>query len=81
MDREQTRPTVGQLPPSALGPDGKFNPKTDEERKAWCEAARQRLKEVALMTDEEGEPPDAMEQMMRGINECRPHRPLFKGMY
>jgi len=54
---------------------------TDDERRAWCEAARQRLAEIAQMTDDEGEPPDAMEQMMRGIDEHRPHRPLFKGMY
>jgi hypothetical protein len=78
---ETIRPPVGELPPSALGPDGKFIPMTDEERRAWCEAARRRLAEIAQMTDEEGEPPDAMEQMMRGIDEGRPHRPLFKGMY
>jgi hypothetical protein len=53
----------------------------DEERRTWCEAARRRLSEIAGMTDPEGEPSDSMEQMMRGIDEGRPHRPLFKGLY
>jgi hypothetical protein len=54
---------------------------TAEERRAWSEAARRRLTEIARMTDDTGEPPDSLEQMMRGIDEHRPHRPLFEGMY
>jgi len=81
MTREPFPLPVWTLPPSGLGPDGKIIPMTDDERRAWCEAARQRLAEIAQMTDDEGEPRDAMEQMMRGIDEHRPHRPLFKGMY
>ena len=81
MKPEPIHPPVGELPPSGLGPDGKIIPMSDEERRAWCEAARRRIAEIAQMTDREGEPPEAMEQMMRGIDEGRPHRPLFKGMY
>jgi hypothetical protein len=76
---EIIRPPVDELPPSGLGPDGKIIPMTDEERRARCEAARQRLKEIAQMTDED--PPGSYEQFMRNLDEGRPHRPLFKGMY
>jgi hypothetical protein len=72
---------TGPLPPSGLGPDGKIVPMSDQERVACCEAARRRLAEVARMIDEEAEPPDALEQFMRGIDETRPHRPLFRGLH
>jgi hypothetical protein len=81
MTPETTPPLVRELPQSALGPDGKIIPMTDEERRAWCERARATLAAIAEMPDDDDEPPDAMEQMMRGIDEHRPHRPLFQGMY
>ena len=81
MTRETFDRLVETLPLSGLGTDGKIIPMTDDERRAWREAARRRLAEIAQMTDDEGEPSDAMEQMMRGIDEHRPHRPLFTGMY
>ena len=39
---------------------------TDEERRAWCENAQAVLAKIAQMTDDDGEPPETMEQMMRG---------------
>jgi hypothetical protein len=50
---------------------------TDEEQRAWCEAARRRLAEIAQMTDED--PPGAFEQFMRNFDEGHPHRPQFQG--
>jgi hypothetical protein len=79
MTQETISSPVGTLPPSCLGPDGKIIRLTEEERKAWCEAARQRLAEIAQMPDDD--PPGAFEEFMRGIDEGRPHRPMYKGMY
>jgi hypothetical protein len=72
------RPNLSKLPPSGLGPDGKLPRLTDEERRRLIESARQRLAEIAEMTDDD--PPGAFEEFMRNLDENRPHRPLFKGM-
>jgi hypothetical protein len=37
------------------------------------------LAEIAEMTDDD--PPGAFEEFMRSVDERRPHRPLFHGMY
>jgi hypothetical protein len=65
------------LPESSLGPDGKILRLSDEEWRERLESARRRLAEVALIPDEPNDPPD--EEWMRGIDEMRPLRPLFKG--
>jgi hypothetical protein len=70
---------VGPLPPSCLGPDGKFRAETDEERRKRQESARRRLREIAEIPNEPNDPPD--EDWMRAIDELRPHRPVFKGSY
>ncbi|MGA2702154.1 MAG: hypothetical protein ABSH35_13800 [Isosphaeraceae bacterium] len=67
------------LPPSCLGPDGKFKREREEERRKRLESARQRLREIAQIPNEPNDPPD--EEWMRGIDEMRPHRPLFEGCY
>src|SRR4051812_22101948 len=69
----------GALPPSGLGPDGKLRRMTDEESRQYIESARRRLREIAEIPDGPNDPPD--EEWMRGIDEMRPHRPMFKGMY
>jgi hypothetical protein len=79
MTPETIPSPVSELPPSALGPDGKVIPTTYEERLAWCENARATLAEIAQIPDNPSDPPD--EVWMRGIDEMRPHRPLFKGCY
>ena len=38
---------LGPLPPSCLGPDGKFRPETDKDRQKRLESARRRLREIA----------------------------------
>ena len=79
MTRETVPQPVGPLPPSGLGPDGKLLRMTDEEHRQYIESARRRLREIAEIPDGPNDPPD--EEWMRGIDEMRPHRPLFKGCY
>ena len=67
------------LPPSGLGPDGRLKIETGKERRKRLESARRLLREIAEIPDEPGDPPDA--EWMRGIDEMRPHRPVFKGCY
>jgi hypothetical protein len=67
------------LPPSGLGPDGKLRIETEDERRLRLESARRLLREIADIPDEPDDPPD--EEWMRGIDEARPHRPVFKGCY
>jgi hypothetical protein len=67
------------LPPSCLGPDGKFKPMSEQEHRQYIESALRRLDKIEQMTDDD--PPGAFEEFMRGIDEGRPHRPLFKGYY
>ena len=79
MTLEFPRPDPSKIPPSGLGPDGKLRRLTHEEHKCLIESASQRLAEIAEMTEED--PPGAFEEVMRSIDESRPHRPLFRGMY
>ncbi len=72
-------PNVDSLPPSCLGPDGKLRKMSEEERQQHLESARRRLAEIDQMTDED--PPGAFEEFMRGLDQSRPHRPMFKGYY
>ena len=79
MKPETIAPSTQTLPDSFLGPDGKVLRLTDEEWRQRLESARRRLAAVALIPDDPGDPPD--EEWMRGIDEMRPHRPLFRGHY
>jgi hypothetical protein len=67
------------LPPSCLGPDGKLRLESEAERRNRLESVRRRMAEIEQMTDED--PPGAFEEFMRGLDEGRPHRPMFKGYY
>jgi hypothetical protein len=69
------------LPPSCLGLDGKLPKMSEEEHRRYIESAMRRLDEVEQIPDGDDDPRDALEQMMRGIDETRPHRPLFEGYY
>jgi hypothetical protein len=67
------------LPPSRPGPDEKLRVESDAERRQRLESARRRLVEIAQIPNDPNDPPD--EEWMRGIDEMRPHRPLFKECY
>jgi hypothetical protein len=79
MKPEPLDAKMESLPPSCLGPDGKLPRITEEERRQHLESVRRRLAEIEQMTDED--PPGAFEEFMRGLDEGRPHRPMFKGYY
>jgi hypothetical protein len=49
---------------------------TEDQRKQRLESARLLLREIADIPDDPDDPPD--EEWMRGIDEMRPHRPVFK---
>ena len=59
--------------------DGKLIPIDESERRARSEAFRRLLADWAERTDED--PPEVFEEMARSIDEGRPHRRLFEGMY
>jgi len=73
------RPPTGVFPKSCLGPDGKIRRISEEERRQRSDALRKTLDAIAHIPDDD--PPGAFEEFMRGIDEGRPHRPMFKGMY
>ena len=59
---------------------GRLQPLTDEQRLARSEALGRALDEIAGMTDET-DTDEVWRDVMRGIDEGRPHRPLFEGSY
>jgi hypothetical protein len=72
----RTRP----LPVSGADAQGRMLPLTPEEEKAQVEAAARLIDDLRAIPDDE--PPDALEQVMRGIDENRPPgQKLFEGMY
>jgi hypothetical protein len=79
MKSEAVHSPIVELPKSCLGPDGKISPTTEEERRLRSEALRETLDAIAQMPDDD--PPGSFEEFMRGIDEGRPHRAMFKGMY
>jgi hypothetical protein len=52
---------------------------SEEEHRQYIKSALERLDKIEKMTDDD--PPGAFEEFMRGIDEGRPERPLFKGYY
>jgi hypothetical protein len=65
--------------PGAIDPNtGRLRPLTDEERRARSEELRRALDEIAGMTDET-DTDEVWRDVMRGMDESRPHRPLFEG--
>jgi hypothetical protein len=59
---------------------GRLLPLTEEELQARREAILADLDENDATTDET-DTDEVWREVMRGINESRPHRPLFEGMY
>jgi hypothetical protein len=79
MKPEPIESMPGPLPISGLDPNGKLKLETEHERRQRLESARRRLREIVDIPDGPDDPPD--EDWMRGIDELRPHRPVFKGCY
>lgn len=70
---------IPTFPPRTLDARGRLVPISPEERKARSEAAIRTIRALAALPDDD--PPDTMERMMRGIDEGRPYRKLFEGLY
>jgi hypothetical protein len=58
--------TATPVPPSCLGPDGRFRIETEEDRRKRIESARNRLREIAEIPNDPDDPPD--EEWMRAID-------------
>ncbi len=78
MKPETLKLKPGGLPPSGRGPVGKRKVEGEVERRRRLEQARQRLREMAEIPDDPDYPPE--EEWTRGIDEMRPHRPVFEWM-
>jgi hypothetical protein len=69
-------PPQGSIDPTT----GWLRPLTAQERKSRSEALGRALIDIAEMTDET-DTDEVWGEVMRGIDESRPHRPLFEGSY
>jgi excisionase family DNA binding protein len=66
--------------PGTVDPEtGRLRPLSPEERQARSEALARVFSELAPA--DETETDEAWREVFRGIDEGRPHRPLFEGMY
>jgi hypothetical protein len=59
---------------------GRLRPISDEERRTRSAALRRALAEIAEITDET-DTDEVWADIFRSIDESRPHRPLFEGLY
>jgi hypothetical protein len=68
------------LPVSCVDASGRVIPLSDEEQQARAAAFAKAMAELRGLPDDD--PPDALERMMRGVDENRrPGEKLFEGMY
>lgn len=61
-------------------PDGRLRPLNDQEWQARAEALARALADIEAMTDET-DTDEVWSDVLRGIDEARPHRPLFDGIH
>ena len=88
VDRPRTQePPAMAIAPSTVSPHrsvdtatGRLRTLTDQERRTRTEALGRALDEIAGMTDET-DTDEVWRGVLRGIDEARPHRPLFEGSY
>ncbi len=75
---------TGSTPFSAETVDrttGQILPMSEEERLARFEALRRLFEEWEAAPPDESDTEEIWREVMRSIDEGRPHRPLFEGMY
>jgi hypothetical protein len=71
---------IPAFPPIQCDPKtGRMIPLSDEEWAARRSAAIRALKAIEQLPDDDA--PGIEQEIMRGIDSHRPHRPLFEGMY
>jgi hypothetical protein len=72
---------IPSFPPIPVDPaTGRMLPISDEERAARRAAAIRAIKAIRRITDET-DTDELWREVYRGIDESRPHRKLFEGMY
>lgn len=71
---------IPMFPPRELDARGRLIPLSPEERQARTAAALRGLKALEQVTDET-DTEERWAEVFRGIDEGRPHRILFEGMY
>ena len=72
---------IPSFPPLALDPEtGRILPVSDEELAARRDAALRMLAVLDQITDE-SDTDEKWREVYRNIDACRPHRPLFTGLY
>jgi hypothetical protein len=72
---------IPSFPPIPIDPvTGRILPISDEERAARRAAAIRAIKAIGRITDET-DTDERWREVYRGIDESRPHRKLFEGMY
>lgn len=72
---------IPSFPPLALDPEtGRVLPVSDQELAARRDAALRMLKVLDQITDE-SDTDEKWSEVYQNIDSCRPHRPLFRGLY
>ena len=72
---------IPSFPPLVLDPEtGRMLPVSDEELAARRDAAIRMLKVLDQITDE-SDADEKWSEVYRNIDSCRPHCPLFRGLY
>ena len=72
---------IPAFPPASLDPaTGRMLPISDEELSARRTAVLRMLKVLDGITDE-SDTEEKWREVFRNIDSCRPHRPLFQGLY
>jgi hypothetical protein len=75
-------PGPADLPRSAVTPDGRLTTPAEEERRNLQKAAAELLAElesIDVSADAQEDSEEVWDEVMRRIDEGRPHRPLFGG--
>jgi hypothetical protein len=72
---------AARLPAPGFDAEGNLLPIPQEERAARSERLRRLFEEWAQQPPEPTDSDETWEQVMRGIDDERPHRKLFEGYY
>lgn len=75
------RARAARLPAPGFDAQGNLLPESDEERARRSAALQELFEEWGRQPTDERDTEEGWAEVMRGIDEERPHRKLFEGMY